>query len=143
MRRLSVDVSDTGGLWASVWTSVASWRPATWFELGVALELLGLLALWAAFSRTTRLRVALSALLIAAGSLAVVESQSSRFFEPQGVIVLADRTQLRAEPRSELEAVTWLGAGVRAHFLAETSDWLRVRVGGREGWIRRDRGGVF
>jgi len=142
-RRLSVHMSHTGGLWASVRAAVASWRPATWFWLGAVLQGLGLVVLWRVFSRPTRLRVTLVVLLLVPGSLAVARSRSMDLSAPRGVVVLADRTALRAEPREELDAVTWLNAGVRARFLAETPDWLRVRVGDREGWIPRDRGGVF
>ena len=57
---------------------------------------------------------------------------------PGRAIVLAQHTEVVAEPRDGMDAVLKLRAGVTVEVLGEGPTWSRVRVGERDGYVRSE-----
>ena len=49
-----------------------------------------------------------------------------------------ERVRLRADPSTDAPVMTWLEGGQRLFAQARSGDWLRVAIGGRQGWVHRD-----
>jgi tetratricopeptide (TPR) repeat protein len=143
MRRLGQAEGEGKGLLAGARERLAAFESGDWLALGLGLELFGLLGLVVALRRRTPVTAGVFAMLVAGGLACGVQSLQVRADRLLGVIVLEDRTPLRAEPRAELPAVVALAAGVRARFVEKSPDWVRVRLESREGWLPARAAGMY
>ncbi|MFQ5503810.1 MAG: hypothetical protein ACE5F1_03315 [Planctomycetota bacterium] len=143
LRRLGIDTGEGEGLLESVRQSLSELGGGTWFWIGLGLDALALCLLWRGLVGGGRTRVLLALLLLLPAGYTLLHSLGIDEKAPRGVVILEDQTDLRAEPRAELPALRVLNAGLRARYVSGTPDWLRIRVGEREGWVPRERAGVY
>jgi len=145
--RLGMAGRDREGLLSSLRRRLASFGPSTWFQLGLALEAVGLLLLWLTLRRRTWPRLAATLLLLLLGGLAQYRSLQATDQATVGIVVLDDRTALRSEPRKDLEPTLFLPSGQRANYLEGSESWLKIRVstpsGDKTGWVQNPRVGLY
>lgn len=145
--RLGMGSRDREGLLSNLRRRLASFGPSTWFQLGLALEAVGLLLLWLTLRRRTWPRLVATLLLLVLGGLAQYRSLQATDQATVGVVVLEDRTALRSEPRKDLEPTLFLPTGQRARFLEGSSSWVKIRVptpsGDKTGWVQKRRVGLY
>ncbi len=142
-RALGLQGSQNTSFFADLRARFRNLDAASWFWLGLSLEVAGLLVLALALRKRWR-GVAFAASLCAVlGAFALARAATIEPDRVIGVVILEDGTALRAEPRSELAPLMKLSAGVRATYLASSPGWVRVRIQDREGWVERRAAGEY
>lgn len=117
-----------------------------WFTRGELLAMCvagsALAAAFLLFGRRRRWLRVLGAAALAPALLLALELLWWGPSRPPAGIVLRDETAIVAEPREGLEPVARVRAGVRVEVLGEGPRWLRVRAGGKKGYVPADAVGV-
>lgn len=142
-RRLGLERGDAASFLADLRAGVRRLERGDWFFYGLGLEVLGLLVLALSIRARARGLAIFAVLLVVSGIACLVRCATLDDSRVLGAVVLAEGTQVRAEPRAALTATMRLGAGLRVEHLAASPQWIRIRYRDREGWVEREAVGLY